>query len=241
MAISADSLATRYTTHIEKCIAQAHATESRCTPGILQIDGMSGEMTRHLYNNICDIVKLDGSPTSYLEVGAWKGSSTISALYQNPCHATVIDNWSEFGAPMNEFQDNLLTFLGMPRTAKFSDTLAHPGQKVQLIDEDCFALKSMPMFAPYDIYLYDGHHSQESQRKGVVDLWDILADTCILIVDDWEWTEVKAGTYEGLAEVGAKVVASWDVEKPCYPSGREGFWNGSGIFVLQKAMTTSIP
>jgi hypothetical protein len=106
---------------------------------------------------------------------------------------------------------------------------------MQFINQDCFALSTAPRFAPYDIYMYDGGHSQEDHRKAVVDMWPLLPDVCIFLVDDWEWEQVKVGTREGLVAVGASVVASWELPgKNNSPEGRRGFWNGCGIFVLQK-------
>ncbi len=234
MTSDAASTADAYVSHVISCIEKARRGESKCTREILDLDGMSGNMTRHLYNTLCELRRPDGGAARYLEVGAWKGSSTLSALYQNPVHATIIDNWSEFGSPRAYFRANLGRVLGMPGAesdAMFSDQLTQPGQQLQLVNEDCFQLTTELKFAPYDIYLYDGFHSQEAQRQALTDLWQHLADPCIVLIDDWEWAQVQAGTREGLEAVGAQVVASWDVLEP---GGRGGFWNGSGIFVLRK-------
>ena len=64
-------------------------------------------MKRHssLYNNICDV-----SGATYCEVGTWKGASFISAMYNNNIFGYVIDNWSEFGGPINDFNNNINTY-----------------------------------------------------------------------------------------------------------------------------------
>lgn len=41
-------------------------------------DRMSSPKVRHLLNNLCSLPS-----TSYLEIGTWKGSTWISALFQN--------------------------------------------------------------------------------------------------------------------------------------------------------------
>ena len=37
---------------IDKCVFDALNNQSKCSDQVLNIDGMSGRMTRHLYNNI---------------------------------------------------------------------------------------------------------------------------------------------------------------------------------------------
>ena len=50
---------------------------------------MSGEKTRHFYNNICSM-----PDARYLEVGVWKGSSFCSAMCNNTMTCLAIDNWA---------------------------------------------------------------------------------------------------------------------------------------------------
>jgi SAM-dependent methyltransferase len=208
-----------YKSHIEASIKNAHEGSSKCTHDILELDGMSGNMTRHLYNNLCSFQKPDKTPISYLEVGAWKGSSTISALYKNNCKATIIDNWSEFEDPRKEFAENVSKYLD---------------NQIQLIEEDSFNLKTIPMHAPYDIYLYDGGHKVEEHEKAIVDFWHLLADTAIILIDDWDWESVKEGTNLGFKKVNANVVYTTEIasNQPCF--ARYQFWNGCGIFIITK-------
>ena len=98
--------------HTEKAIYNATENNSKLTDNILEMEGMSGHKTRHLYNNICN---LPGA--KYLEVGTWKGSSLISSLYNNNLeYSYCVDNWSEFndnkwGNPENEFRENIKLYL----------------------------------------------------------------------------------------------------------------------------------
>ena len=93
--------------HVDSSIKNAYNNKSKVSNEILKMEGMSGDKTRHLYNNICDL-----SGVHYLEVGTWKGSSFISALYNNiNVHGTSVDNWSQFDGPRGEFYKNILQFL----------------------------------------------------------------------------------------------------------------------------------
>jgi hypothetical protein len=94
---------------------------SKITQEILDMDGMSGKMTRHFYNNI-----LNFQDARYLEIGTWKGSSVCSAMYGNNAKVCCIDNWSQFGCPKIEFLMNIEKFKGV--------------NEVSYIEQDCFSV-----------------------------------------------------------------------------------------------------
>jgi hypothetical protein len=201
---------------IDACVEKANKHDSKCTQNILKLNGMSGSMTRHLYNNLLSLKKDDNTPIKYLEIGCWKGSSTLSALHDNNVLCTVIDNWSEFSGPKNEFHRNIA-----------------PYNNVQILEQDSFHpdILHQLQHAPYDIYLYDGGHKIEDHEKAITHLWDALANTCIILVDDWCWEKVQQGTYRGFEKVNANIVYKLEVTNP---KGSNGFWNGCGIFLVQK-------
>jgi hypothetical protein len=137
--------------HVNLSVENANNNISKLTPEILSTDGMSGNKTRHLYNKICSL-----NNVNYLEIGTWKGSSFISALYGNDINPIVIDNWVEFNGPKNEFISNVNRFC--------------PDKKFNFIEKDCFKVTDDEITSIYDsidIYLYDGAHDYESQRKAI--------------------------------------------------------------------------
>jgi hypothetical protein len=56
-----------YIKHLEECFVKAYNSQSKINDGILKIDGMTGKLTRHLYNNLLNI-----DDARYLEIGTWK-------------------------------------------------------------------------------------------------------------------------------------------------------------------------
>ena len=200
---------------IDKCILDASNNQSKCSSQVLNIQGMSGIMTRHLYNNICSL-----SNINYLEIGCNRGSSTISALYKNDmAKATIIDNWSEFGGPKVEFENNVSEFL--------------PNHNITILHEDSFNLQTT-ITDKFYIYLYDGHHSVDSHKNAITHFWNNLSDHCIIMVDDYNWDMAKEGTLKGLEEVNANIIYMKHVS---IPDGQYGFWNGCGIFLIDKTKT----
>lgn len=201
---------------IELCIINAINLKSKITNerNVLNISGMCGQLTRHLYNNICSHPHIN-----YLEIGCWQGASTISSLYKNNhVNATIIDNWSDFSNQRFNFSKNISKFV-------------KDNSNIQLINQDCFSLRSDLIYYPYNVFLYDACHDQESQRMAITYFWKYLDKISIIIIDDWNWKHVRAGTIQGLKEMNAKIIYHKQLLDPLGPNG---FWNGCGIFLVEK-------
>lgn len=208
--------------HAENAYENSEKRISKLTDEILSIEGMSGEKTRHLYNNICD---LDNA--NYLEIGTYKGSSFISSIYKNNINSIAIDNWSEFDGPKDEFINNVNNFC--------------PNQKFNFIEKDSFSISESDINKYYnsvDIYLYDGCHKYESHKMAITHFSKFLSKYSIILVDDWRddnnWERVQRGTYDGIKESG--LVIHKKIEKITFQesTGRSEYWNGFGLFICEK-------
>jgi hypothetical protein len=144
---------------------------------------MSSNKTRHFFNNII-------TPASrYLEIGTWKGSTLISALYfNNPEYHIAIDNFSEFTGPRLDFHKNCRRLLDYWNRANFLDAGCFD------IDPKDFGISNI------NTYFYDGKHDYEDQYKAITHYYDVLAKEFILIVDDYNWPQVQAGTLDALRD-----------------------------------------
>jgi hypothetical protein len=208
---------------VKSALFNAERRRSKLPPSILNMDGMSGYKTRHFYNNI-----LNMPDARYLEIGTWKGSSTCSAMYGNSATITCIDNWSLFGGPKSEFLENLDRYKG--------------DNKINVIEDDCFNvdISTLPKF---NIYLYDGDHSEESQYKALTHFIDCLDDMFILIIDDWNWKDVRNGTYRAINDLNLTIEYKKEIRltgnnshTPIFKAKRT-WWNGIFIAVLSKPTT----
>ncbi len=95
------------------------------------------------------------------------------------------------------------------------------------MDEDSFALNIYDLFeSPVNIYFYDGHHSQESQKKAFTYYDEILDNVFIALIDDWHWINVRIGTYQAFDELGYEVLFEEALG--------EGYWNGQYLAVIRK-------
>ena len=207
---------TAMTKHVSNCFKTLDDTN--LPDEIFSINGMSGELTRKLYNNLCKL-KFENRDTEYLEVGVWKGSTFISSMFGNEhVTGTCIENWSEFT------ETNA-------RTEFFQNMNRFDIRKYTCIEGDFFIQKFNKIF---DIYVYDGNHDETSHSKAIEFIWPHLADEAIVVIDDWNWDDVRKGTYKALPM--DQVVSVHEVRF----RGREqprGYWNGVGIFVIKKAVT----
>lgn len=211
--------------------------ESNRACAILKLHGMSGYMYRHLLNNLCSRQGI-----TYGEVGTWNGSTFISAIYNNPnITAWTCDNWSEFGGPKDTFQQNYSASSTWKGQAEIYKSALHCAY-----EQDFRSLKFGAQ-GPIDIYFFDGPHSREDQRDGILLAWDALAPISIVLVDDWNLQKARDGTYMAFDQVNANIhmqvevhtpLEGWiacDATKQTKTRFETSEWhNGAAIFVVSK-------
>lgn len=208
---------------VKEAFHAAVAENSKLDPAVLSMEGMSGKKYRMFINNL---VRSLGD-TKYLEIGTWMGSTLCSAINRNSIRATAIDNWSEFGGPKQAFLENLRRF-------------QTPQSYVNFLEQD-FRSIDYSSLGKFRIYLFDGPHSARDHHDGITLAWPALETQFILIVDDWNLTQVRSGTMQALAELGAEIKYAIEIRTtldgthpPIY--GRDSDWHdGYFISVLAKA------
>jgi len=203
--------------HVKQAIKNAQNKKSKLSSEVLHIEGMSSAKGRHLLNNLCNVpnVKL-------LEIGSWKGSTFISALYRNKKNVKVaysIDNWSKFGGPKTEFTRNLSKFL--------------PAYPIKAYDQDSFKFDPKTITEKINVYIYDGSHTAKDQERALTYYRSVFADLVVFICDDWRRTDVQEGTISGLVKSGYDLLYH-KVLPSAKPDDYETWWNGYYVAVLKK-------
>jgi hypothetical protein len=197
---------------------------------LLQYPGMTGTKTRHFYNNICNLQERKGIPVKYLEIGTWYGSSSIAAMFKNHIEDSLfIDNWAQFGGYKSKFLEAMSKYKS--KTSKYS-----------FIENDCWKVDTSTLPQKYfNIYLYDGAHTELDQYQALSHYLDVLQDTFIFLVDDWNFMHARDGTFRAIQELNLTVNFRHEIFiSPEHLSGmpnhegKKTFWNGCGIFVLTK-------
>lgn len=211
-------------TLVEGALEIALAGEGVLPPDILAIEGMSGRKYRRFINAL--VAKVPDA--RYLEVGAHKGSTACAAVYGNAVKATLIDNWSQFGGHQSrlEFERNM---------ARFSPQ----DIELEIIDQD-FRAVAPESIGNFNIYLFDGPHSEADQYDGISLMQPALDDAYVLIVDDWNWLEVRAGTLSALLDLKSELCLRLEVRTtsddshPLIDSSRSDWHNGYFVACVRK-------
>lgn len=209
--------------HIESCLSGAHQHQSNITPEVAHMVGMSGLKTRHFYNNLCSM-----KDARYLEIGVWKGSSFCSALCGNSMRAVAIDNFSEFSG----------TVFGNPRDEFLANYEKHKGSNdAKFIEGDCWSIDPTSLGTSFNIYMYDGNHTETSHYEALNHYLPCLDDEFIYLVDDWNCEHIRDGTLNAIKENGLEVFYQKEYfteRNPGIQKGDNDWHNGISIFVLKK-------
>lgn len=200
----------------------AIAMDFKIPDSIRYMDGMSGKKYRYFINNLVGLV----DDARYLEIGSWAGSTACSALFGNKVTSTCIDNWSEFGGPKDAFLQNI-------EDVKSSDI------NFTFIEQD-FRKVDYNKIGKFNVYMFDGPHSEQDQYDGVAIAQPALDDTYILIVDDYNGHNVRAGTERAIKDLNLNVIASIDImtrsdnEHPIISHQHSDWHNGYLVALVSK-------
>jgi len=167
--------------------------KSKLSQAIRDIEGMSGQKYRSFINNfICGL-----TDARYLEIGSWMGSTVAAALYGDTARALCIDNWSQFGGSKAQFDSNL-------------ELVRSKDVHIDLVEQDFHTVdfSSMDIF---NVYLFDGPHGEFEQYDGITLPQPALTSPCLVTVDDWNWLQVRIGTFRALKDAKCRIECSIEV------------------------------
>lgn len=173
-----------------KAIALSHALPD----WIVRMPGMSGKKYRYFINNL---VKEVSNPR-YLEVGSWAGSTACSAMYGNLVNTVCIDNWSQFGGPKEQFIRNI--------------SVAKGESEFQFFEKDFRLFDFNDLNFEANIFLFDGPHEEQDQYDGIALAVPSLQDDFVLIVDDYNWGDVRRGTQRAIHDCSLSVQSYIEVK-----------------------------
>jgi hypothetical protein len=220
---------------VKESLSLANQYQSKLSPQVLGLEGMTGLKTRHFYNNL-----LGGDTNlNYLEIGTWRGSSFISSMYRN---------LNVKGYAVDDFNPNYggtnMGVLNLELFKKNTQECLYAGEKFETIISEFYQFD--PLSVPkIDTYLYDGDHIEHFQYNAFKRIFPCFADICVVIIDDYNALEVQSGTDKALKEFGKeipfkviheeKIVYTTDGSHTPLEKAQIEFWNGIYVAVLEKA------
>lgn len=200
--------------NIKQCIENAEAHKSKLTDEyISKLEGLSSPKVWHLLNNLC------AGASSYLEVGCFKGSTLLAALYNNPCYAFAIDNFIMSPETRDKFFENT-------KDAQF-----------EFYEGDCFSFDVTQIKKPIELYFYDGAHTAEAQYRALTHFAGALADEFIFVCDDWDLSKMKTCSLSAVKDLKFKLVEMYELKghtAGTLEARKEGWWGGLGILRIKK-------
>lgn len=214
-----------YIDRVEDAIKVANTSHSKkpktkLTEFELTMIGMSARKNRIFLN---ELIKPD---TRYLEVGVFKGSTFVSALYGNtPEYAVAVDNFTQF----DEQGKNLEIFK--------EATIEHGIKDFTLLNADCFNippnLQDYVLNKGFNTYFYDGGHTEDDQYRALYYYYMTLASVFIYMCDDWNMVEAQVGTKRAQTDLKLTIHKEWELPAE-YNGDLKGWWNGLYVAVCEK-------
>lgn len=209
--------------HIEESLKFGELEVSKLTHEVISIEGLTSNKVKMFLNNLCS---LDNS--TYLELGVYRGATFCSAMFQNDCKGIAIDNWT---APL---QPNTSLNAVVQEKSIQDSFLSNVKQFCNISNVDVYKAVfqdfNFSVISSPNIIYYDGEVSQIEIISSLTKLFESLHGSFILVVDDWNWTHKHVKAYLSLTQtkIHYKREIFTSVEDP------SDFWNGLGVFLLEK-------
>lgn len=211
---------------IKIAFEKALSGRSNLNEEILKMQGLSGRKFRVMMNNLIKEFKIP----KYLEIGSWLGSTACSVCFNNKLKITCIDNWSQNFSPKLKpkkvFKTNIKKYI--TKEIEF-----------KIIEKD-FRKVNYKTIKDINIYLYDGGHHYKDHFDSLKLVLPALSKKFILIVDDWNWDQVRKGTIDAINEEKLKIVSNLEIRTTLDGSsslitGERSDWHqGCAFLVLKK-------
>lgn len=228
ISISESKSKHKYISYVKEAFAESLNDNSKLPSWILTLEGMSGKRYRHFINNLISSIP----KCRYLEIGSWKGSTLCSAVYGNNVKCYAVDNWSEFGGPKQEFENNI---------KKCIDESSEISNIDFEFNEINYKNIDHSKIGKYNVYFYDGPHEGEDQYNALNNFLDSLDKEFIFICDDWNWEHLRQATENAINDLNIEVLYSIEIQTSIedYVKGirfeNSDWHNGYFISVCRKA------
>jgi hypothetical protein len=217
---------------IQHAIDRSSRLESKIDPAIYELNSPSGRMGRALMSNLGDLLSND---LRYLEVGTERGTAYCCVMNgHTPKYSCVVDPWpNDWLKP--DFDANIKRFVPHLRY-----------DQIDLILEDCFLVDPKRITSKINFYFYDAMHDQISQKRAYTHFDSVFDDVFLTVVDDWNDPQARDGTFEAFRELGYTILFERQIATEYWGQiGGAGnpntYWNGLGVFLIQKPAAKSAP
>lgn len=205
----------------ERLLAESNDFEG--ATHLVEVEGMSSPRVCRLLNGL--VASMDPGE-SYLEVGLWKGLTLLSAAYGNKERRC-------FGCDRFRLWGRYTGWGFRARRALAANVERYRDQCAQI---QLFEMPSERLFerhlvpGPVGVYFYDGDHTYEGTRAGILEGARLLSRRAVVLVDDFADPSIRHGTFEAIYAANLQILWSrflggWN----------RGFWHGLGVFYVERS------
>ena len=213
---------------VKTALTKSKNNESKISEKTKNLPGLTSEKVKHFINNLCEL-----PDCKYLEAGVFQGSIFAAAVERNDLVATAIDNFSESSImPMDsnvninsEKGNNKEIFLRNIKDLVFN-------KQVNIIDSNVFEADLNKISLKSNVIFMDIEHTYESHYNFLNKFYEKIDNTFVYVVDDWNWLQVRDATFKSIEDLKLKTLFKEEI----FTKGEDknDYWNGLGIFVLNK-------
>jgi len=219
-------LKNKYLKIVLHSIMQSFQIDTKIPTWIKELEGLSGRKFRYFLNILIENLE----KPRYLEIGSWLGSTACSASYGNNLKLTCIDDWSQtfkgIKEPRKKFYKNLNRSLNKNSVTNVLET-----------DYKQINYKGI---GKHNVFFFDGPHHKKDHFDAIILTQDALEDEFIMIIDDWNWKQVRDGTNQALKTLNLKIISFVEIRttqndlKPLFEGKNSDWHNGYALFIIRK-------
>lgn len=155
---------------------------------------------------------------TFVNIGVWRGFTLLSGMVGNETKCCVgVDNFSEYGGPKDEF---------------FGQFRKYRSRNHQFYEMDYIDYFRCYDGAPIGVFIYDGNHSYENQRRALELAEPYFSDDCIILIDDINYDEVHQATCDFVKHSKQRYHTLFHQETYC--NSHPTFWNGITVMQLDR-------
>jgi len=213
---------------VKTALTKSKNNESKISEKTKNLPGLTSEKVKHFINNLCEL-----PDCKYLEAGVFQGSIFAAAVERNDLVATAIDNFSESSIIPMDNNVNINSEKGNNKEIflrNIKDLVLN--KQVNIIDSNVFEADLNKISLKSNVIFMDIEHTYESHYNFLNKFYEKIDNTFVYVVDDWNWLQVREATFKSIEDLKLKTLFKEEI----FTKGEDknDYWNGLGIFVLNK-------
>ena len=213
---------------VKNALIKSKNNDSKISEKTKNLPGLTSEKVKHFINNLCEL-----PDCKYLEAGVFQGSIFAAAVERNDLVATAIDNFSESSIIPMDSNVNINSEKGNNKEIflrNIKDLVLN--KQVNIIDSNVFEADLNKISLKSNVIFMDIEHTYESHYNFLNKFYEKIDNTFVYVVDDWNWLQVRDATFKSIEDLKLKTLFKEEI----FTKGEDknDYWNGLGIFVLNK-------